>query len=83
MHHFRHLALAAGIDTDANGDRGRDNLMTTSYPNTGGVQPDRGPLALDRPREKMLPFLAAAAEGQHTFLTDADHTESKENIAAF
>ena len=46
--HAQHLAPAVGINADGDDDRDRDDVMVSPGLHVGGVEPDIGPVALDR-----------------------------------
>src|SRR5216683_2126331 len=52
--HAKHLAPSVGVDTDGDDDRDRDDMVVAPCFNVSGIQPDIGPLALDRALRKVF-----------------------------
>src|SRR5713226_3312930 len=70
--HAEHLAPPVGVDTDGNDDRDRDDVVIAPCLDVGGVEPDIGPLALDRATEEGLyPLVDLAAQPRDLALADA------------
>src|SRR3546814_9054924 len=52
--HAEHFAPDVGVDADGDDDRDRDAVVIAPGLDVGGVEPDIGPLALDRTTEEGL-----------------------------
>ena len=52
--HAQHLAPAVGVDADRDDHRHRDDAAVLARLHVGGVDPQIGPVALDRPVEEGL-----------------------------
>src|SRR3546814_13172490 len=70
--HAEHLTPAVGVDAHGDDDCDRDDVVITPGFDVGGVEPDIGPLALDRVAEEGLhPLVDLAAQPRHLALADA------------
>src|SRR5712692_4241048 len=70
--HAEHLAPPVGVDTDGDDDRDRDDVVIAPCLDVGGVEPDIGPLALDRATEEGLhPLVDLAAQPRYLALANA------------
>ncbi len=52
--HAQHLAPAVAIDADRDDHRDRDDAAVAAHLHVGGIQPEIGPIALERPVEESL-----------------------------
>ena len=57
----QHLAPAVGVDADGHDDGHRDNVVIAADFDVGGVQPEIGPVALDRPGQEGIHTLVDLA----------------------
>ena len=52
--HAQHLAPAVAVDADGDDDGDRDDAAVAAHLQVGGVDPEIGPVAFDRPVEEGL-----------------------------
>ena len=79
--HAQHLAPAVGVDADGDDDRDRDDVMVAPGFDIGGVEPDVGPVALDRAAEEGLhPLVYLRAEPRDLALADALHAHGAHQV---
>ncbi len=79
--HAEHLAPAVGVDADGDDDGDRDDLVVAPDLHVGGVQPDIGPVALDRTVEEGVHTLIyLATEPRHLALADPLHAHRLDQV---
>lgn len=79
--HAEHLAPPVGVDADGNGDDHRDDPAALAHLHVSSVQPQIGPVALDRPGEKGLhPLVDISAQAGDLTLADALHARRPHQI---
>ena len=72
--HAEHLAPAAGIDADGDDGGNGDDAVAAPDFDVGGIQPDIGPVALERPGEEGADALVdLAAQARDLAFADAFH----------
>lgn len=70
----QHLAPAVAVDTDRDDHGDRDDAPVAACLHIGGVKPNVGPLALQRPVQERLDLVVdLAAQPAHLALRDAGH----------
>ena len=79
--HAEHLAPAVGVDADRDDHRDRDDAPGLAHLHVGRVDPEIGPVALDRPLEEgphaLVDLLAQAAD---LALGDAGHAQRLDQL---
>jgi hypothetical protein len=79
--HAEHLAAAVGVDRDRDGHRDRDDSAGFAHLHVGGVDPEIGPIALDRPLEEGAHALVdLGAQAADLALRDARHAERLDQL---
>ena len=75
--HAQHLAPAVAVDADGDDDGDRDDAAVLADLQVGGVDPEIGPVALDRPVEEGLHLAVdLLAQPAHLALRDAAHAHA-------
>ncbi len=76
-----HLAPAVTVDADRDDGRDRDDAAGFAHLQIGGVQPDIGPVALERPVEERLHLVVQlGAQPGHLALRDPGHAHGLHEI---
>jgi len=79
--HAQHLTPTVGVDRDGEGHRDRDDAPGLAHLHVGGVDPEIGPVALDRALEEgadaLVDLLAQAAD---LALGDAGHAQRLDQL---
>ena len=79
--HAQHLAPAITVDPHGDDHRHRDDASVLAHLQIGGVNPDIGPVALDRPAQEGLdPLVDLLAKPRHLALGDAAHAHGLDQI---
>ncbi len=79
--HAQHLAPAVGVDADGDDDGDRDDAPAAAHLQVGGVDPQIGPVALDRPVEEGLHLAVdLLAQPRDLALGDAAHAHGLDQI---
>ncbi|KAJ8138817.1 hypothetical protein OY671_007970, partial [Metschnikowia pulcherrima] len=79
--HAEHLAPAVAVDADRDGDSDRDDPSSSPHFEIGGIDPDIGPVTLDRSfEERFHTNVDLFAEPAHSALGDAAHAHGSNQI---
>jgi hypothetical protein len=79
--HAEDLAPPVGVDADGDNDRDRDDVVVAPRLDVGGIQPNIGPLALDRAaQEGVHPLVDLAAQARDLALGDAFHPHGPHQV---
>ncbi len=79
--HAQHLAPAVVVDANSNDDGNRDDAVVATGFDVGGIEPNIGPLALDRSvQEGLNPLVDLAAQPGYLALADPRHAHRLDQI---
>lgn len=79
--HAEHLAPAIAVDPDRDDHRDRDNAPILTHLHIGGINPQIGPVTLDRAIEESLHLVVdLAAQPRHLALGDPAHAHGLHQI---
>jgi hypothetical protein len=79
--HAQHLAPAVAVDADRDDHGDRDDAAGLAHLQVGGVDPEIGPVALDRPVEEGLhPLVDLLAQPADLALGDAAHAHRLDQV---
>src|SRR5665213_1048374 len=82
-HHIVSVAVivAVGVNTDGDNDRHRDDMVITPSFDVGGVEPNVGPIALERARQEALdPLVDVSTQTGDLALADALHPHGAHQV---
>ena len=79
--HAQHFAPAVCVDADRDDHRDRDDAVVAAHLHVGGVEPDIGPVAFERPVEEGFdPVVDLLAQPRHLALRDARSAHRPDEI---